>query len=199
MRGASAAHQLDISLLMPLSRTGSQPSDSRVRIAKTSPSEDITLQNYFIIENDRAVDVVTSTQQLEQRSQYGWRLVLDSSGEDWRTALTKAHAYAREQQKRCHLPTPKSDEEISQILDKVYRIVFGDERWEALGRLYALNPQKAMEIAQETMAKRFGHEQAQAPPAEEHSTATPAASAEGDAARPAAENRSRRGRKNTDA
>jgi hypothetical protein len=40
---------------------------------------------------------------------------------------------------------------------QVYRMIFGEELWNALGRLYKTDPEESMKLAKEILEKRLGH------------------------------------------
>lgn len=48
----------------------------------------------------------------------------------------------------------REEEEKGRALNEAYRILFGRENWELLGRLYQHNPEKAMEIIQEITSSK---------------------------------------------
>ena len=79
----------------------------------------------LIIANDREIDIATP-EQAERWAIYGWRVVLDCSGDDERTIREKAHAYARCHSKRCRVPTVLSEQEITRRLNEVYRLLLTD-------------------------------------------------------------------------
>ena len=114
------------------------------------------MDHYLIIENDRAVHVVRSTEDMERRAQYGWRVVFDCASDDWRTVLRKAHAYARERRKTCNLPPGLSDEELADRLNQAYTLLLGEETMGLLGRLYAQEPDTAVKLMQDLIREAAG-------------------------------------------
>jgi hypothetical protein len=119
-------------------------------------TEEQDVQQYFIVENDSLVDIVCSAEIAEHRSKNGWRVVADCAGDDWRTVVEKAHTRAHEHNKKCHLPPPLSEEEVSRRLRQAYRLIFGDKLWNMLGQLYQVEPDQAVELGMEILKKRLG-------------------------------------------
>jgi hypothetical protein len=87
----------------------------------------------LIIANDREIDIATP-EQAERWATYGWRVALDCSSDDERTIREKAHAYARQQGKRCRVPPVLSDQEITRRLNQVYRLLLSDGSVDALAK-----------------------------------------------------------------
>jgi hypothetical protein len=101
----------------------------------------------LIIANDREIDIATS-ERAERWAVYGWRVALDCRGDDSHTIREKAHAYARQQGKRCRVPPVLSDQEIARRLNQIYRVLLGDDYFDAVTKLYMLDPQAAVKELQ---------------------------------------------------
>lgn len=98
----------------------------------TSDREPIGGEQYFIIESRREVNVALTREDMERLQQYGWRMVLDCSDDDWATVTKKAIDYASKHGMKSRVGPPITKEGWDRMWNNAISILLGDELSRAL-------------------------------------------------------------------
>src|SRR5574341_1877540 len=113
---------------------------------------------YILIEDEHKVDIAHSEEQALHLARFGWQLVADLSDLEWDQIQMKTWEHANRTGKKCLIPKPLSDHEETVLLARAYRVVFGDECWNALGDLYSRDPEEAKKLGMEALRMKVGGE-----------------------------------------
>jgi len=122
----------------------------------TGDWEPLEGEQYFIIERGREVDVALTLEEMQRRTQRGWRVVFDCSNDDWGAVTEKAISYAKANRKLCRVGPPMSEDDWNAVWGNAKRALLGEDLWAALVALGRIDMPLALILYQESIAIRCG-------------------------------------------